>query len=152
MTELRESLADLRGDPASRPLVERLRAPAEAAAARAGWKLELELDRVDVAPEAEHALVRIAREALANAERHAAACHVTLALRSVAERIELLVADDGAGFEPTTVGGSHFGLRGMRERAALLGATLEVRTGPGLGTEVRLRTPAPSPRPEAAAS
>lgn len=152
MAELRESLADLRGDPASRTLVERLRAPAEAAAARAGWRLELSFDRVDVAPEAEHALVRIAREALANAERHAAARHVTLALRSVAERIELLVADDGTGFDPGSVGGSRFGLRGMRERAALLGATLEVRTGPGIGTEVLLSTPTAAPRPEAAAT
>ncbi len=150
MNDLRDSLADLRGDPGSRPLAEQLRSLAGAAAARAGWRLELALDPVDVPRDARHALVRITREALANVERHAHARRVTLALRSVAQGVELKVTDDGTGFDPDAVDGGHFGLRGMRERAELLGATLEVSSARGSGTQVRLAARYPSPRKEVA--
>lgn len=141
MTDLRESLTDLRGAPGDRPLAERLRATAEAAAARGGWKLDLDLNAVELPHEVQHALLRVAREALVNVERHASARHVTLALRPTTRGIELAVTDDGAGFDPGGVDAGHFGLRGMRERAALLDGSLEVRSAPGGGTDLHLTVP-----------
>jgi len=50
----------------------------------------------------------------------------------------LTVADDGHGFDPVTVNGTHYGLRGLRERAEMVGGTLEVDSEPQTGTTVRL--------------
>jgi len=152
MTDLRESLADLRGAPGDRPLAERLRAAAEAAAARGGWRLDLDLNAVELPHEAQHALLRVAREALANIERHARARHVTLALRPTPQGVELAVTDDGTGFDPTLIAAGHFGLRGIRERAALLDASLDVRSAPGAGTDLHLTVPPAAPLRRAAAT
>ena len=46
------------------------------------------------------------------------------------------IVDDGLGFDAEAKHGGHFGLTGMRERAAIIGATLEVSSAPGRGTEV----------------
>jgi len=59
-------------------------------------------------------------------------------------RVALCVADDGRGFDAAaTLGDRHaFGLIGMRERAALLGADLQIASQPGAGTQVRVQVPA----------
>jgi signal transduction histidine kinase len=84
-----------------------------------------------VSAEVSEALLRIVGEAVANA-RHGGArrVHVDLSV----DPLRLRVVDDGAGFDPAAAAG--FGLGGMRERAALVGAELSVRSGPGAGTEV----------------
>ena len=89
-------------------------------------------------PEEELVIYRVAQEALTNVVRHAGAARARLALAAHAGHVELEVSDTGAGFEP---GGVHegTGLLGMRERALLIGAELEVRSAPGRGTSVRLR-------------
>lgn len=80
------------------------------------------------------ALVRIAREAVGNAVRHAGAQRVTVVLRDRA----LTVRDDGRGFDASTAARSGgFGLTSMRERAEAMGARLTVESAPGRGTEVR---------------
>jgi signal transduction histidine kinase/ligand-binding sensor domain-containing protein len=85
-------------------------------------------------------LLRIAHEALANAVKHAGADHLEVRLRYAEATVSLTVADDGRGFDPEGARGvtsGHFGLAGMRERAALLGRfTLE--TAPGRGTRVEV--------------
>jgi signal transduction histidine kinase len=83
-------------------------------------------------PEVSEALTRILGEAVANA-RHGNATRVRVELS--AEPLRLRVVDDGTGFDPEA-GATGFGLGGMRERAALVGAELSVRSDPGAGTEV----------------
>jgi signal transduction histidine kinase len=86
----------------------------------------------DVGPEVSEALARILGEAVANARHgNASVVHVEL----TTDPLRLRVIDDGTGFD-TTASAPGFGLGGMRERAALVGAQLSVRSDPGAGTEV----------------
>lgn len=83
-------------------------------------------------------LYRIAQEAIANAVRHGAPRHLRIRLARDELGVLLEVADDGAGFDPASVVSSG-GMLGMRERADALGADLEIDSGPGRGTRVRVR-------------
>ncbi|MFD7866168.1 sensor histidine kinase [Streptomyces sp. NPDC059783] len=90
-------------------------------------------------------LLRIAEEALANAARHARATRAGVTLSYMDDEVSLDVRDDGRGFDPhalparRSTGG--FGLGGMRARAERIAGTVEVETGPGLGTAVCARVP-----------
>jgi signal transduction histidine kinase len=85
-----------------------------------------------VGPEVSEALARILGEAVSNARHgNATLVHVELSTHP----LRLRVIDDGTGFDPAA-SAAGFGLGGMRERAALVGAELSVRSGPGAGTEV----------------
>jgi two-component system sensor histidine kinase UhpB len=93
----------------------------------------------------ELALYRIAQEALNNVVHHASAKHATVSIRFEKE-VSLEVKDDGIGFavpkSPTDFAPSgHFGLLGIRERADLIGAKLEVQSEAGRGTRVSVRLP-----------
>jgi signal transduction histidine kinase len=90
----------------------------------------------DLTDEEAQALFRIAEEALINAELHAAAHQVTVRLAFGTDRIDLAIQDDGVGFDPAAVDPDRYGLTGMQERAAMIGAALEVNSHPGQGTEV----------------
>jgi signal transduction histidine kinase len=93
--------------------------------------------------ETEHALLRIAQEALNNAMRHAPESSVRVTLRAGAKTVSLRIRDDGPGFDlqalPRTRRG--MGLVSMRERAQEIGARLDIRTGPGRGTTVTASLP-----------
>lgn len=92
--------------------------------------------------EAELVIYRIAQEGLTNVARHARASRVEVSLRAEGEgAVVLRIADDGRG-GPIREG---TGVRGMRERALLIGADLTIGERPGGGTEVRLTVPAPGP-------
>jgi len=110
--------------------------------------------------EVEVAVYRIAQEALSNALRHAQPKHAKIELRYRPDGLRLLVSDDGRGFDvsdtldhapggasrSTAQGdGSGLGLMGMRERATLIGATLDIQSASGAGTRVILEAPASSP-------
>jgi NarL family two-component system sensor histidine kinase YdfH len=86
---------------------------------------------------------RIVAEALGNVARHARARAVTLSARSEGCQIVLVVEDDGIGFdlELEQARPGHYGLMGMRERARLLGGSLQVDAAPGQGTRVQLYLP-----------
>jgi two-component system sensor histidine kinase UhpB len=104
--------------------------------------------------EQELVVYRVAQEALTNVARHARARRVALSLRAVGGEVELRVHDDGRGLPPGALGSSN-GIRGMRERAMLVGAQLRI-AGVGGGTEVLLRIPSvsthrPAQAPEDAA-
>lgn len=90
-------------------------------------------------------LLRIAEEALANAGRHAEASRAGVTLSYMGDEITLDVRDDGRGFDPLALppyrGAGGFGLGGMRARAERIAGTVEVETGPGLGTAVCARVP-----------
>jgi signal transduction histidine kinase len=111
---------------------------------RSGVTAELQADPAAAAMSDERAetLFRIVEEALNNVERHAHAGRVTVELResgeTVAPRRSLSITDDGAGFDTTVPVPGHYGLLGMREQAALVGATLSVRSAPGQGTRIEL--------------
>ena len=85
-------------------------------------------------------IYRVAQESLTNVARHAQASHVEVALQASDGRVVLRVRDDGRGIDPATAGPPN-GIRGMRERAVLIGAELAVESEPGAGTEVRLAIP-----------
>jgi signal transduction histidine kinase/DNA-binding NarL/FixJ family response regulator len=87
-----------------------------------------------------HQLFRIAQEALTNAVRHAGARSVRIGVIHEDGTVAVLVQDDGQGFAADEAIGS-IGLRGMRERARLIGGTLEVESVAGWGTRVRVSAP-----------
>jgi signal transduction histidine kinase len=100
---------------------------------------------LDADPEArsadDHEVLRIAQEALHNALRHADAGRVAVRLAARDGEIELEVADDGVGFDPSDpeLRSRRLGLTSMEERAARLGGRLEIDAAPGDGATVRLR-------------
>ena len=81
-------------------------------------------------------LYRIAQEAITNAVKHGHAKRVVISLTDAGDCFELKVVDDGRGFARTTAALAGMGLRIMKYRAAMLGATLEVQSAPGQGTTV----------------
>jgi signal transduction histidine kinase len=102
-----------------------------------------------LAPHVELGVFRIVQEAVTNAVRHANAHRVVVTLAFRADRLLVEVADDGTGFDAPALEESpparHLGLLGMRERAALLGGELRVRSEPGgPGTVVEATIPLPA--------
>ena len=81
-------------------------------------------------------LHRIAQEAITNAVRHGAARHVEVELRAASGHVTLIIRDDGRGFSQPAAETSGMGLRNMRYRAGIIGATFEVRAPEAGGTEV----------------
>jgi signal transduction histidine kinase len=98
-----------------------------------------------LAPLVETSLYRIAQEALNNVSKHAGATGVAMLLERRNEHAVLIVEDDGRGFdlERVKMSGTDrgLGLVGMRERAALVGGTVEIESKPGEGTTVFVRVP-----------
>ncbi len=96
-------------------------------------------------PEAAIVLFRIAQEALANVAKHAEAKRARLSLAASERSFLLEIADDGRGFDPRErlAQSRRWGVRTMRERAAAIGARLEVQSAPGGGTSVRVRVARP---------
>jgi two-component system sensor histidine kinase UhpB len=106
---------------------------------------ELEVERslgddLDLTPEQELVIYRVAQEGLTNVVRHAGASHVQLLLRSDADGVSLIVRDDGIGL-PADAEADPTGIRGMRERALLIGGELVIREARPHGTELRLWLP-----------
>jgi len=101
---------------------------------------DLALDRENLDPELETVVYRLAQEALNNVAKHSHAGRATLQARRAADRIELLVSDDGDGFDPAAETDG-FGLAGMRERVELAGGELQIESKPGGGTRVMASVP-----------
>src|ERR687897_880110 len=116
--------------------------------ARTGVEVSIETDGdpTSLPEDVQTAVYRILQEALANIGRHAGATAVAVQLEVADDRLALRVRDDGAGFDPGSVGpggggipGAGLGLSGMAERARLAGGELDVRSAPGGGTTVSFR-------------
>jgi two-component system, NarL family, sensor histidine kinase UhpB len=106
-----------------------------------GIALDRHLEPVtDLDTEQELVVYRVAQEALTNVARHARAEHVELSLRRADGTASLRVRDDGTGL-PAGAASSSSGIRGMRERAMLIGAQLKLAPAAGGGTEVVLDVP-----------
>ena len=97
-------------------------------------------------PEARDEVFRIAAEALRNAIRHAHARRIEVEILYDDHQLELGIRDDGKGIDPGILGDGrslgHWGLHGMRERAEIVGGTLEVRSQVSVGTEIAVKIPA----------
>ena len=112
--------------------------------------VELSVDELpdDVSLPVKIALYRILQEALSNAYRHAGADRQWVRLWGEGDIICLEVEDQGKGFEPPPLEGpqatervEHIGLRGMRDRVALLGGTFQLFSQPGQGTRITVKVP-----------
>jgi two-component system sensor histidine kinase UhpB len=144
--ELRRTIAAL-----SPAVVERLGLPAAVRQLAARFRkqgpssasVRLEGDFRGIPMEVQEVVYRVTQESLQNVSKHSASSRVKLLLRSADKKIRLSVHDDGTGFSPATDGAKpmSFGLAGMRDRAALLGGTLDVSSAPGKGTKVTLELP-----------
>jgi two-component system nitrate/nitrite sensor histidine kinase NarX len=109
-----------------------------------GLAIDLEASDVTtvVSPEIQAQLIRIVQEALSNIRKHSQASQVWVACIETGDDLVLEVRDDGMGFLPEDVAtSSRHGLRGMRERAELIGADFQVISRLNEGTVVRLRVP-----------
>jgi signal transduction histidine kinase len=98
-----------------------------------------------LAPMSEVQLLRIIQEALSNVRKHAKAQRAWVRLRPAGTGVEVVIEDDGVGFDPDGLRRSdlpRFGMATMRERAEAVGGTFEVSAVPGTGTRVVVRLPA----------
>lgn len=125
-------------------LVQAMRDYATEVAATAGWRLTLDLPaegfpvlRQDV----EEAVWQMLHEAITNVLRHASAKHVTIKLTAGAAGLILTIQDDGRGIDAEPTASAHFGLRGLNERAEILGGTLSVPSPSGGGTTLTIALP-----------
>lgn len=113
---------------------------------RPAFHVAIEGTARDLHPIIRDEIYKIAAEALRNAFQHARPQRVEVELHYDNEQIRLRVRDDGKGIDPELLsrGGTegHFGMHGMRERAALVGGTMTVWSAVGAGTEVEVRVPA----------
>lgn len=152
LQEARRSVWNLRPqrlERASLPEALRQEAGGLGAVGGAALTFRVEGEERPLPPAVEAALLRLAQEALSNIRRHAQATQVTLLLRYEAGDVELLIADNGCGFDtgltsarsgPAPDRGG-FGLRSMRERVEGLGGALDVNSTEGAGTTVRVHVP-----------
>ncbi|MBS0373700.1 MAG: PAS domain S-box protein [Proteobacteria bacterium] len=102
-----------------------------------------------LSPDIEICAFRICQEALTNAVKYADAAHITVSVLRSDAALKLSVEDDGRGFDVGDHDPEHLtglGLLGMRERAALVGGTLEIQSARGAGTAVRATLPAADER------
>jgi PAS domain S-box-containing protein len=86
-------------------------------------------------------IFRVYQEALTNIARHSAATRVDVTFEKAKDYIELIICDNGRGFELTNARNGSFGLIGMNERAAMINGVLNVSSEVGIGTTVSLRVP-----------
>ncbi len=138
LAEMRTLLLELRpAGLAQAKLGDLLRQLGEAIAGRALVSVSVEVEgECALSPDVHETLYRIAQEALNNVAKHARASHVTAGLRCQPGRVVLTINDDGRGFEIGGVTPGHFGLTIMRERAEAIGATLQVESQLGRGTQI----------------
>jgi signal transduction histidine kinase len=139
LAESRQAIAALRVDPvAAEGLVGAIRIELDALRSRTGLETQLVVagEEIELTQEEGQTLFRILEEALTNAERHAHAARVTVRLAFGADRTELVLHDDGIGFDPAQVQDDHYGLRGMSERAHIIGAELRITSHRDSGTQI----------------
>ncbi|HEX6512611.1 MAG TPA: ATP-binding protein, partial [Chloroflexota bacterium] len=90
----------------------------------------------------EVALFRIVQEGLTNVAKHANASLARVQLRRAGDKVELIIKDNGRGFDVDQAHGDRLGLFGIQERVSLLGGTLRIDSNRGRGTELNVSVPA----------
>jgi signal transduction histidine kinase len=101
-----------------------------------------DIEEIELPPPIALLLYHIAREGVMNALKHAQARTVDISVKQVGDEVELVLRDDGVGFDPEAPPPEgHYGLTMMRERAAVAGGTIRVDSAPGKGTTITVRMP-----------
>jgi signal transduction histidine kinase len=141
LSEVRRSVALLRGATHARPLVDSLHALADEGSAP-GLKIDVQVEGSvrRLAEPIEFTLYRAAQEALTNVRRHSRASRAEITIAFYAGAVRLRIADDGIGAAASA--GEGFGLPGLRERAQLVGGKLAIRTRANDGFTLELEVPA----------
>ncbi len=141
LEETRRALQDLRARPLEDLGLElALRTLIQALADRESIEPEIKFSESlpVLPPDVEQSIYRITQEALENIARHANAHHISLSLDSTEEQVELKISDDGDGFDyKDTPAKGQFGIKGIQERAAVIGGKLSVESLIGKGTTIR---------------
>lgn len=143
LEETRAAISDLRANIVEElGLAGALQRQGDVLQQRAGVPVNLDLSAREpqLSKEQGETLFRIAQEAMNNIERHAQAKQVWVTLDTL-NGTTISIRDDGIGFDATTMDEERFGLRGMRERAELIGAHLRVDSAAGHGTTVTVTLP-----------
>ncbi len=143
LAELRALIFELRPESLEREgLVGALERQVAAVQARHGLHVRMQVAaEPDLPQPTKEAVYRVAQEAMHNVVKHARAHTLDLSLELRSAEVGLVVADDGRGFDATRDFPGHLGLQSMRERAAAVGGSLEIRSAPGEGTLLRARFP-----------
>ena len=140
LSESRRALKELRARPLEDlGLALAVRALAESYSARYDFGIELTIDSDlgEYGAEVEQCVYRIAQEALTNIAEHAQAHTAQLVLQRDRDRLQLIICDDGCGFDLNDgAAAEQYGLLGMRERAEMIGGCLAVESQVGKGTQV----------------
>lgn len=140
LSETRRALQALRAQPLEDlGLALAVRTLAESYAGRFDIRMDLRIDPDlgEYPVEVQQCVYRIAQEALANLADHAQAQQAQVVLKRDQGQLQLIISDHGCGFDPSRPeDGRHYGLRGMRERAAMIGGTLSVESQIGQGTQI----------------
>ena len=136
LAEMRALIFELRPESLEREgLVAALRR--QAALLRARYEIDVVEnlgEEPDLTARAKESLFRIVQEAMQNIAKHSRATHVNIQLELTDSTVWLEIVDDGVGFDATREFPGHLGLQSMRERAAAIGAKLELTSSPGHGT------------------
>jgi signal transduction histidine kinase len=145
MSEMEAMLDQLRAVPLENAgLIEALKKQCEALGFRTGAEVEFQHGTLppslNLAPGTQDAVFRVAQEALSNIGRHARATKVAVSLTTGGGRLDLMIRDNGAGFDLEKQRRG-MGIGNMFARAAEIGGTLDVDGGPGAGTKVTLSIP-----------
>ena len=148
ITEIRNLLAEnqIEEQMQAGSLERRLKEELSIFSARSGVQIDLHcaVDAHDLPIDIEKELYFTLREGVLNAVRHARASEIRLSLTRSQSSYHARLSDNGVGFiVAATVGGSHYGLKGMKERVQKLGGTLDIESVPGNGTRIDIQIPFP---------
>jgi len=148
LVEGRDQILDLRATPSQEDLGQTLGQFGKGLAARSTHAFEVRVSGTprQLRQQVQDELYAIAREALFNASRYAGASRIELDVVYGSESVDVRISDNGRGLDENIAASGHrpghWGLVGMRERAACIGATLEIDSKPGEGTAITVSTPA----------
>jgi len=147
---LRDICNDLRPPLLSQDLISALKTLVDEMDARSTAPVHIDIrcqqDELRLSDDVALAIFRILQEGLNNALQHADASEIAVRLTEYPDRLRLTITDDGQGISGDLdsagfVAGGHYGIAGMRERAAMIGGQLNVQTSYGYGTVVILELP-----------
>lgn len=143
LAEMRALIFELRPESLwTEGLVAALGKLVNALGARYQLKVEIDAgDEPDIPIEAKESLYRIAQEAMNNIAKHARATRVDVTLGSESDALNLIISDNGAGFDTTQNYPGHLGLHTMRERAEKVGGTFAIESALNSGTRIRVTIP-----------
>lgn len=147
LEEARRSVLDLRAQPLEgKTLAEALTALAAQSEWATRWHTSVHLTitggvNLPLPGRVEVGLYRIAQEALTNAARHAQASRIAVQLEVESTRVQLIITDDGIGFDPAHLPPGRYGLIGLNERAKLMGGKFKLESSPKQGTRMEVSVP-----------